>query len=607
MKQLQILVSTLLLFATHLHSKEARIAETMPPLSEHETSTSFRIPLIKDSATFCMQGDEAAQKGHFIQAITDYLHALELEPTNVTILTKLARCYEDHKNIDAALECYEKIYKVDESNTEILYRMGHCYLKKEGGADSAIPFLQRVLTHNINHVPALLALGQAYAKKSNHHLALGYYIRAFSLDPNNFDAYHYSGIAYRDLENIEQAEKQFRKAYMLNPSLPHNILELANVLTLLNRNEEALSLYMEILDILPSNCAALYNLGYTLKKMGHVDKAIELYQCVITLRPDYAIAHVSLALAYLSKGDFEHGWPEYQWRWKISREKQKEFTQPVWNGSNLEGKTILVYAEQGLGDTIQFMRYLKMLKEQGARVIFETQKPLKDMLTRVPYIDLLITKDNPRPPFDFHIPLLSLPLVFNTQVATVPTPIPYLIADESLVEYWKKELAHDNHFKVGLCWHGSTQYGRLALRFAVKAKSVPLTTLEPLSHVPNVKLYSLQRFDGADEARDISFDLHVFDDAFDKAHGRFMDTMAVMKNMDLIITVDTSLAHLAGALGVPTWLLLPEPSDWRWMHDRLDTPWYPGMRIFRQKTAGDWAGVVQEIVSALENRAATKG
>ncbi len=353
-------------------------------------------------------------------------------------------------------------------------------------------------------------------------------------------------------------------------------MELANTLNMLNHTVEALKIYIKAIEIQPRLDSALYNYGYTLKKLGRIPQAIEAYQRVLERKPDYALAHFGISSAYLTIGDFARGWDEYEWRWQAYNESPKKFDRPVWDGSDIEGKTILMYAEQGLGDTLQFVRYAKMVKERGATIIFQTQAPLTSLLALCPYIDHVVPRGHQLPSFDYQVPLMSLPRIFKTRLETIPAQVPYLYAAPQLIDHWSARLAEDtSKLKIGICWQGNAQYNTPSLRRAVAAKSIPLEMLAWLSRIEEVSIYNLQQVDGLDQlkALDPSFKIHVFEDDFDKSNGRFMDTAAVIKNLDLVISVDTAIGHLAGGLGVPVWLLLPFPTDWRWLQNRKDSPW----------------------------------
>ncbi|HEB41775.1 MAG TPA: hypothetical protein ENI08_02015, partial [Candidatus Dependentiae bacterium] len=234
--------------------------------------------------------------------------------------------------------------------------------------------------------------------------------------------------------------------------------------------------------------------------------------------------------------------------------------------------------------------------------IVGVQKPLVKVISLCPYVDQVVTLNEKLPAFDLHAPLMSLPHILKTTIDTVPTDIPYLYAKPELVEYWKGKLSSDKNVKVGICWQGNSKYSTPMLRATVALKSMDLNKLSPFGNVPGVSIYSLQKTTGTDQLKTVApgFTIHTFDDDFDESNGRFMDTVAIIKNLDLVITVDTSIGHLAAALGKPTWVILPNPPDWRWMINRDDTPWYPTMRLFRQPTPGDWESIIAVITQELE-------
>jgi hypothetical protein len=380
-------------------------------------------------------------------------------------------------------------------------------------------------------------------------------------------------------------------------------MDLANTLNMLNYNEESLNLYEQIVEQHPNTASALYNFGFTLKKMGHLERAMTVYHQVLAKNPNHAPTHFSLSSIYLTLGDFERGWPAYEWRWKAYNETPKTFAKPTWSGQDLTDQILFVHAEQGLGDTIQFVRYLKLLKKKYPTVciILQSQDPLITLLSHQPYIDRVISRRESPRHFDYHIALMSLPYALQTRLETIPCDIPYIELPQQLVDVWQTKLAADTNFKVGICWQGNARYSTQALRRAVAFKSVQLNQFAPLFTIPGVSIYSLQRIDGTEQIADCPFKnrLITFDAPFDQQHGRFMDTAAVMKQLDLVISVDTGICHLAGAFNIPTWILLPEPADWRWLLDRVDSPWYPSVRLFRQTKAQDWDSVIQKITYEL--------
>jgi ADP-heptose:LPS heptosyltransferase len=423
------------------------------------------------------------------------------------------------------------------------------------------------------------------------------------------DTYVSMGNSLREQNNCAQAVIYLREALRLRPDNGNIMFDLANALNINNQNDESLSLYYQLLTRYPNHKIILYNTAYTLKKLGRVDTALLFYDAALAQDQEYAEAHFSRSLARLAVGNWQEGWPEYEWRWnRPGYPEARQFQQPLWDGSDLHGKTIYLHAEQGLGDTFQFIRYAKILKEEyGARVIVSVQKPLVTLIKLCSYIDEVFPLFEHPTNFDTHAPLMSLPYILKTTIEKTPAEIPYLYADQTLVEEWKQKLAHDKNFKVGICWNGNSHYQSAALRAVVAAKCIPLKEFARFGSIEGVSIYSLQKETGMNQLDSLpeNFKLHTFGDELDNAHGRFMDTAAIMKNLDLVISIDTSTAHLAAALGTPVWIFIPTPPDWRWMLDSETTPWYPqNMRLFRQPTIGDWESALQKVEEELKKTVA---
>jgi tetratricopeptide (TPR) repeat protein len=523
---------------------------------------------IHDAGALGTLGAIYEKSGNTAQAAHLYQKAIAAHPTDVKTEIRLADLEFNKGDYSEALEIYKKAVALDEKNSHVRYRIALCYkhLKNNRAAMSELQWL-------VNQ------------------------------DSKNLSALHQLGVLHREEEELEKSAEYLTTAHDLRPSDLNIAMELANTLNMLNRDAESMELYIQILNVNPNITGALYNFGYTLKKQGLFHRALEVYDKVLAQKPDYALARFSRANTLLTLGDLAQGWQEYEWRFKAYNESPEKFSAPLWDGSDINGKTILLCSEQGLGDTLQFVRYAQLLKNNGAHVIFEAQDSLVALLKLCPYIDTVFGRSDAVPGgAHYHIPLLSLPRLFKTDIETIPHDIPYLYADEQLVDYWREELSHDTNFKVGICWQGNANYSTLALRHAVAIKSLPVALLAQLSEIPNVTVYSLQQVHGTDQldAVDSRYTIKQFGKEFDTLNGRFMDTAAVIKNLDLVISVDTSIGHLAGGLGAPTWLLLPRVADWRWLLDRDDTPWYPTMRLFRQSTSGDWQEVIDRVKKELD-------
>ena len=376
--------------------------------------------------------------------------------------------------------------------------------------------------------------------------------------------------------------------------------------------------YQEAVRLKPGYAEAHYNLGLALRTKGQLVEALAQYQEALRLKPDYVKAHSDRALTWLLAGDFKQGWPEYEWRLqsKYVRDFRRSCPQPQWDGSSLTGKTILLQAEVGFGDTIQLIRYASLLKNSGGSVIVECQPVLVPLLQSCVSVDRVVAQGCCLPPFDVHTSLMGLPRILGTTLSTIPAEVPYLFADANLVEHWRREvqaLTLPSPPGRGLPQPSPQGEGRVRASKSASsgnARTCSLVTTNdrrlwqlfaPLAALPGVQLISLQKRTGAEQLAGDANPFSVTDlgSDFDRVSGAFMDTAAVMQHLDLVVSVDTAVAHCAGALGVPVWVALPFVPHPTWMLQRDDSPWYPTMRLFRQKHWGDWDEVFGRIAKAL--------
>jgi tetratricopeptide (TPR) repeat protein len=361
--------------------------------------------------------------------------------------------------------------------------------------------------------------------------------------------------------------------------------------------------FKRILNRDPNNVTVLYNTGYALKNDGQSDEAILYYKKVLERNPNNDAANLALGYAYLNKGDFTNGWVQHERYLKNFGKYASELRALLANTTVAEhalaGKRILLTPEGGLGDTINFIQCAQLLRYQGASVIASVQKPLFKLLQSCTCVDEVITGLPTGFKYDARVTYMSLPAALYLDETTMPKHNPYLHADLLLVDFWKKKLAHDTSFKVGVCWQADLPHDES--RLPVARRSIPLALLAELADIPDVTLYSLQTHEHntACTAPEIAGKIQTFEYKIDTEHGPFMDTAALIANMDIVITVDTATAHLAAALGKPTWLLLPYATDWRWIAHRTDSPWHPTMRIFKQAKPFDWQSVINDVTQAL--------
>lgn len=474
--------------------------------------------------------------------------------------------------------------------------------RADGRIEEAVALYRATLTADPGHAPALHRLGVLAAANGHPGLATELIGRAVAADGTAAAYPADLGRILHESGRAAEAEAQYRRALALDPGAVAARVNLGNALRDLGRPDEAAAELARAAEQAPNVAAIHANLGCAHHDRGCLDDAVAAYRQALALAPDDAGTRWNLAQALLLNGDFAAGWSDHEWRRLIPGGPRRDFPRPAWDGGALESRTILLHAEQGLGDVLQFIRYAPLVKARGAgAVLVECPPALIPLLRSAPGIDRLIPTGRPDwPAFDRHAPLPSLPALFGTDEDGIPAAVPYLAAEPERVARWRARLAAGGPgFTVGVVWQGNP-HGAID-----RGRSPPLAAFVPLAAVPGVRLISLQRRDGLEqlEARPAGLRLETLDEEVD-ADGAFLDTAAIMECLDLVISSDTAAAHLAGALGRPVWVPLKRVPDWRWLLERADSPWYPTMRLFRQSRAGDWDGVFQALAAALAVRAA---
>jgi hypothetical protein len=366
----------------------------------------------------------------------------------------------------------------------------------------------------------------------------------------------------------------------------------------LGRSVEALADCDTAVALVPAFGEAHVVRGAVLRELKRIEESVESFAIAASLRPDDALTKFALGCLYLLDGRLQRGWSlygEYGWAGKADkRPAVRDYRQPLWHGSeSIAGKTLYLYPDQGLGDTIHFARYALLAEARGAQIVLSVQNAIRGLMSTLGAAVHVVGEFDVPAAFDFHCPLSSLPGAFGTSLQTIPAAVPYLRADPSRTFYWHQKLGAGG-YKIGVCWHGSTQKTGLGRSFALRE-------LHRVAVISGVRLISLQKFDGLEQIEDLpsGMRLETLGADFDAGPDAFLDTAAVMESLDLVITCDTSIAHLAGALARPTWVALKHVPDWRWMLDRDDSPWYPTARLFRQSSDGDWSGVFEAMHRAL--------
>lgn len=530
----------------------------------------------------------------FEEAITSFREALRLEPGLANAHNNLGNAIAEMGRPEEAIPCYREAIRLSPAYAEAYNNLGNA-LRHGEQLDEAAKCFEEALRHRPKFAEAHNNLGVTYARRGKHELAVRHCERATRLRPQYAAAHSNLGISYANLGEYEKAVVCYRRALDIKPDYAEAYSNLGIVLTQQGLYGDAIAAFERGLELKPDYPEAHSNLGITLSKAQRIDEALEHYERAIAAWPDYPDAHMNRALTYLLTGDFQRGWPEYEWRWKCKDFDARRFPQPRWRGEPLDGRRILLCTEQGFGDTFEFIRYAQIVKERGGYVIVRCPKPLPPIVRGCRGVDEVCVEGGPLPPFDLYIELLSLPLVFGTTERDIPSEVPYIAADPTLVENWRRELDYIGAFKVGIAWQGSPKYR------GDRQRSIHVGQFAPLAAVPGVQLIGLQKGGGTEQIRDAGFPMTVLGGQIDEANGAFMDTAAIIKNLDLVVSIDSAISHLAGGLAVPVWLAVPHAPDWRWMLGRADSPWYPSARLFRQTEAGDWQGVFRRMADALTN------
>jgi tetratricopeptide (TPR) repeat protein len=506
---------------------------------------------------------------------------------------------------DKAIQLYTRALKTDAGILTALIDYGIALASQEKYAQ-AVPFFQTAVTIEPRNPVTQVQTGMCLAHVQRHEEALEHFQKALALSPNSCEAHLQMSKSLVALKKLDAALEHAQKAVHQEPK---HILARMNLGFVYNERgelEKAIEQYKTVLTINPHFASALYNTGYSLKIAGHMQEAIPYLEKAIAARPNHVDSHIALSHVYWSLGDFAHAWKEYEWRWKMFPQDPRPLTIPAWDGTaDLHDKKILLYTEQGMGDTLQFIRFAKNIKQRGAHVTCKIQKPLMKLLSTYPYVDTFVTEyPADLSKFDYQAPLLSMPGLLKITPQTLPTEMPYLTVDKNLVEFWRQKISGDKKFKIGLCWHVDPIHEKD--KSPISRRSVPVDQFAQVINSNSVTVYSLQKINGVDQLKnlpaDFNFSMATFDPHFDEVHGRFMDSAALIANLDLIITVDTSIAHLAAGLGKETWVLLPVSPDCRFSLGTCSMPWYPTMRLFRQKKAFDWSGALQEVKVALRKK-----
>ncbi len=445
-------------------------------------------------------------------------------------------------------------------------------------------------------INSLLEEAHRYCQSGDLNEAEKLYLTILDEIPDHAEAYNNLGGVFYKLGRIDEAIASYQRAISVKHDFTGAYYNLGIIYEEKGMFDISVANYMHAVMFSPYHAMAYNNLGNVFKKQGRLKEAMENYNSAIMLDPDNADIHLNRAIALLLSGHYKEGWEEYEWRKQIAEYPEYIFNKPQWSGEPLDNRTILVYEEQGFGDIFQFVRYLSLLKAKGCNVILACSRDLFRVLSGCEGIDQIIevtAVNTIAIEYDFHVSLMSLPLFFDTRLSTIPAYVPYLTAEPALLEKWRIEFSRDKNFKVGIVWGG----GLLNSSDKDRLRSCPLEEFIPLMGIPDITYYSLQKGIWAEQADNPPQDMKLVN--LDRELNDFAETAAVIANLDLIISIDTSVVHLAGAMGRPVWTLLNFSSDWRWLLERKDSPWYPTMRLFRQHEPGNWKMVIMDVAEEL--------
>jgi len=561
------------------------------------------------------------QLGKLDAAAATFARVIELEPQFPDAHNSLGVVRKHRGELSAAIDCYRRAIALRPRFPEALNNLGVA-LQETGALNEAVDVFREAVRARSDYVEAFSNFGNALQRAGQTSEAISILQRAVELGPTTPELHYNLAIALQRDGKVDQAIGEFRIALNLRADYPDALNNLGTALHEKAHFDEAIEVYRRAIALRPDIADVHNNLGRALKELGRLDEAIDAYRQAISLKQSFGEAHSNLgtalvqagqvdaavshfenalpqastaldaqwnyALALLLRGDFERGWPKYEVRNRRNAAAiDPRLLAKFWDGSNLAGRRILLLGEQGLGDTIQFIRYVPLIEQIGGDVRIVCQPPLRTLFATQFGAGRVSTFEQPLPAFDVCCPLMSLPHLLGTTEQTIPRNVPYLRADPDLGKVWSHRLSDRAGFRIGLAWAGNPTFGN------DRNRSIPAPMFAPLRDVAGVTFVSLQKGPTTSATTNLAL-LDFTSDLND-----FADTAAAIANLDLVISVDTAVAHLAGALAKPVWTMIPFAPDWRWQLHRTDSPWYPTMRLFRQPRRGDWESVIRSVVTAI--------
>lgn len=556
-----------------------------------------------NAADFRVLGSILRRQGKRNEAIEAFRRCIHVAPHDPIAYFNVGNVLQDKGQFTEAVVAYKMALKFDPRHAAACHNLGQS-LERLGQVGLAADWYRKAIKLKPDFVEARVDLGNALAAQGKLKLASSIYVQALRYDPKCLKAHNNLGSLLSRQGNYKAAVTSYRQALRIAPNDVRVWNNLGNMFTKLDRFEQAEKCYEKAIAIEPGYVRAYFNRGNLQLRRGQLDEAIRQYELALEIDPQYAQAHLQRAHVWLLRGDFQRGWPELQWRLKIpgGHVAMPPLPQPRWDGGPLQGKTILLYTERNIDDTLQFVRYAPMVKQRGATVVLACPPAWQPLLSSCPGIDTIVTgQDESLPEFDVHAPLMSLPGTVETTLETIPSDVPYLYAEPQRKAAWREKLADRSRLQVGVAWQSHIGNGHDL------ARAIPPELFSVLADAPSVQLVCLQQGPGAKRLASLRqrFAMTELDIDAGEEGTELVEMAAVIANLDLVICPDVAVAHLAGALGVAVWVALSCRPNWRWQLERDDCPWYPTMRLFRQSPSGNWDDVFQKLASALRQRAAS--
>jgi tetratricopeptide (TPR) repeat protein len=573
----------------------------------------------------------AVQENNIDLAIDFLNRALAINPSHIDSLFNLSVLLEKISETEKALSTYELLNQLAPNHVQSRYNYASL-LAKLGQVRNAINEFKKVIElqpdlliarqnyekllwsqsqqvelapNNLNEFIKAHNKGLLLLEENQFFAALEHFDKALTIEPKSFEGHHNKGMALEKMGRLQEAVSHYQQAIEYCPESSRTFNNLGNAYRELDRLDEAIISLERAIELDPNYAEAFSNLGWTLFRLQEYQQSKEYFKKATKINPSLSPAVFNLSLCQLTLGEFDEGWIHYEERMKqpLYQKKIDPLNKPQWNGNQpIEGKTIYIHSEQGLGDTIQFCRYIKLLANKGAKVLFEPQIQLQGLLKNLDGISQLTEPGQIIPPYDYHCPLMSLPLAFKTNRGSIPNVVPYIFADENKKNYWKEKLTTISGPKVGLVWSGGFRPNNPELWGVNQRRNISFELISQLN-IEGIEFFSLQKGEGAEaelkKYKDQlwkSNNLHNFTDELKD----FSDTAALIDQLDLVISVDTSSAHLAGAMGKPVWILNRFDGCWRWLSDGDESEWYPTAKLFRQKKSGEWQDVMSLVKMKLQ-------